>query len=98
IPYAEGVNHWVRVCGPPIGLPVISGLSDMSEFNEALLLKPGENGRPLSIVVIPLNCQPPTSPSVHREALERYRWFLPNGSVRVCASVNTCARLKSEGP
>jgi hypothetical protein len=37
---------------------MILGRSDMSELREALLLNVGENGRPLSMVVMPLNCQP----------------------------------------
>ena len=40
---------------------MILGRSDMSEFNDAVLLKVGEKGNPLSSVVMPLNCHPPTT-------------------------------------
>ena len=55
------------------------GRSDMSALSEALLFNPGEKGRPLSAVVMPLNRQPSSIMPVTPCASDKNRRPLPKG-------------------
>src|SRR5215470_5597295 len=69
---------------PENGLPVRSGRSVMSKvFKLALLPCTTEKGRPLSIVVIPVHCQPPKIAFANPLEFDPQRWPCPKGSITV---------------